>query len=57
MSQCLTQKEPVRYTSKLIKKTTGTNYTENTSAYTYRPVINHISHYIATARPRSVPGL
>ena len=24
MSQCLTQKEPVRYTNKLIKKTTDT---------------------------------
>jgi len=27
-SVCLTQKEPVRYTNKLIKKTTDTNYTE-----------------------------
>jgi len=26
MSQCLTQKEPVRYTNKLIKKTIDTNY-------------------------------
>jgi len=26
MSQWLTQKEPVRYTNKLIKKTTDTNY-------------------------------
>jgi len=28
MSQWLTQKEPVRYTNRLIKKTTGTNYRE-----------------------------
>jgi len=28
MSQCLTQKEPVRYTDKLVKKTTDTNYRE-----------------------------
>jgi len=28
MSQCLTQKEPVGYTNKLIKKTTDTNYRE-----------------------------
>jgi len=41
-SVCLTQKEPVRYTNKLIKKTTDTNYTEYLQLtkkikYCYRP--------------------
>jgi len=56
MSQCLTQKEPVRYTNKLIKKTTDTNYREylqltikSKSKYMYvYDILIVITHHMVT---------